>query len=114
MSLNLADIHFWVERNGMIIDPEFIAWENMVKKINNLEGKKIYQSLNDKETIKKYLKYQISIFDVRTMNILKDQPMNRQCYINSLNEIKKNGGKLKVGKLGWKIRNKDDIWWEYG
>lgn len=118
---NMRDIHFWVERDGKIIDPMFKEYEE-IKKIRNLSDEIVYKPITDKKLIYKYVKEFHNGWDHlgRSHEIFEWAskgglfPMFGECYWNSLNEIKKNGGKLKVGSMGWRIKNSKEVFYEYG
>jgi len=110
---DLNDIHFWVEKDGKIIDPDFPVYD-MIKSIQGLEGEKQFQELTDKRIIKIYMKHWIEkgTTNLNVIGLLGVMP--HQCYSNAMYYISQNGGKLKIGKMGWKKKNSNKIWWEFG
>ena len=122
------DGHFWVERDGKIIDPYFKEYE-MIKKINKLGNEQVH--LEAEETIQKIM---IEMFKRKTksalggedwdevmkncINLLKsfnrDKICFNRCWFNCILEISKNGGEIKFGSMGWKHKNSDNVFYEYG
>jgi len=109
---DLNDIHFWVEKDGEIIDPYFPVYD-MIKSIQGLEGEKQYQELTDKRIIKIYMKHWIEK-SISWLPPVLHINLPHQCYSNAMYYISQNGGKLKIGKMGWKKKNSNQIWWEFG
>ncbi len=107
------DIHCWVVlEDGKIIDPDFAQYE-LIKKIRNLEGNKLYKQLQDIEMTKKYeemMKLATSIFMISP----RDKTEFNKCFFNAIINKKKFGGRIVFGSMGWKIKNSYDIFWEYG
>lgn len=123
----VIDAHFWVERDGKIIDWDFEKYD-YIKRVNNCKGNKIYceapiqtqrlmielcyrmsnealQSNNENCAIKMKKLYEMMGFADREPDM---------CFGNCIIEILENGGELKFGSMGWKKKNSNDIWWEYG
>ena len=96
----IIDGHFWVQTyDGKIIDPYFQKEYDFIKKFNDLTDEMVH--LETHPTIQRRM---ISIFKksksqkyIINMNII--QPY--QCFSNSMIEIKKSGGTLKFGSMGW-------------
>ena len=113
------DGHFWVVRDGEIIDPNFEEYD-MIKVINNLEGGRIY--LPAGELIQKIMKKKY-IDDVE--NVLKDDMLMMMmalqigvtfgcCPTNVVIEQITNGGEIVFGSMGWKRKNGKGIHYEFG
>jgi len=110
------DGHFWVERNGEIIDPYFKEYD-MYKSRWNCVGEVIHLPASDlvqKVMIKKF-KTVDEIMDVDDEFFLMffREPGIGQCFQKSRLEILKNGGKLVFGSMGWKISS-GGIHYEFG
>ena len=121
-SFKPVDGHFWVERDGKVIDPYFKDYDN-IKKIRNLVGNSIYMiapiedmmiSIWKKDMTKKM---GICNFEECCKVFLKEYGFQKtygNCWINCLIEVYNNGGKIRFGSMGWKKNNSDDIFWEFG
>lgn len=108
------DGHFWVERDGKIIDPHFQAYD-LVKKIQGLKGEPVYleaepliqeimkKKFEKSEDQKRFIKQQLKTLTLQSY----------QCYSNSIVEITKLGGTLKFGSMGWK-RKAGGVHYEFG
>jgi hypothetical protein len=118
------DGHFWIVRDGEIIDPYFKDYD-MVKVINNLEGDRIYLpagELIQKVMKKKYIdkvidlsnsvenSFEKKMFDLR----MKKGVMVNNCNFNAVWEQMKNGGEIVFGSMGWKRKNGKGIHYEFG
>lgn len=118
------DGHFWVERDGKVIDPYFKEYD-FIKMFNGLEG--------DCIRVEASAHIQSSIIDLfigclrkycKTDNVFKEcfEIMNDKkiplrygnCFINAVKEIGENGGVLKFGSLGWKKKKSNKVFYEYG
>ena len=110
------DGHFWVERDGKIIDPYFKEYD-MIKSHNKCVGDVIHlpsPDLVQKIMIKKFN----SVNEIRNVTdelFLKwyKCPLVNKCFQNARLEILKNGGKLIFGSMGWKKKS-GEIHYEYG
>jgi len=116
LSYPIIDAHFWVVRDGQIIDPYF-SYYDLVKKLNMLTGDRIYLEAADivqKVIIRKFQ----SVIDwgevYKIMKKINYTQEENQCYQNCLYEIMENGGELKFGSMGWKFKTSDKIHYEYG
>ena len=107
------DGHFWVIRDGKVIDKSFPEWD-MVISINKLDRKKqIYLPADDmtqrlwkQKCQKEYLTEDFSALDWT--------PRYGWCYQNALHEIAKNGGELVFGSMGWKFKSCPKVHYEFG
>jgi len=120
-SFPTIDGHFWVERDGEIIDPHFDKYD-VVKKIHSAVGTKNIHLPADNMT----QKIMIAIFDTK---ITKNGYKNRDdftndlisvgykryglCFTNALMEIQENGGNLIFGSWGFPTKYKGDFY-EFG
>ena len=135
MSSNLQfpiiDGHFWVVRDGKIIDPVFEHYK-LVCRIRNanwrdrsyIPAPAITQTLMI-SMFKKVLSNQlgedksfeelINEFYTLTSEIVgKPTPQANMCFQNCLIEIKERGGELVFGSLGFKLKGKEGYWYEFG
>jgi len=131
ISDNGLDLHCWIETiDGQIIDEHFEEYD-LIKQVRNLTGDKIYCELvgEDKKKVWKYI----------YKNHIKEQIKNiedlccfgydnwysfwenfeekfRHCFMNAYQYHLQNPKttRLCFGKMGWKYKNNDNIWWEYG
>ena len=113
------DGHFWIMRDGEIIDPYFKEYD-MVKVINNLEGDRKY--LPAEELIQKVMKKK---YIASVENTLKDDMLMMSmaleigarcncCPTNAVVEQITNGGEIVFGSMGWKRKNRKGIHYEFG
>jgi hypothetical protein len=127
MELPTIDGHFWIVRDGKIIDWEFDNYK-IIRMVHNCNEEKDYLPAPDMtqkimiamfnkvitntfnkpwdEALKKF--YEISL------KINRTKPECNRCYQNCLMEIYENGGELVFGSLGFKKKNSNDYWYEYG
>jgi len=116
MQFPIVDGHFWVERDGKIIDPYFLEY-NYVKFIRNLEGDCVYLEASpivQNVIMKKFEKVMDKERVYKTMIYMNMKPEHNKCYQNAIYELYTNGGVLKFGSMGWKHRSRDNIHWEFG
>ena len=119
--LPVIDGHFWVERNGKILDTHF-PYYDMIKMYHGCCGEMMYHEADDftqklmitrfKRELNKvglceddYLHLKSVIYDGKAV-------MN-ECYYISLLAMKE-GDRLVFGSLGWKKKDGSGVWWEYG
>ncbi len=112
----VIDGHFWVERNGKIIDPYFTEYD-MIKKYNKCVGENIYLPAPDEVQqimIEKYKSVEENrkITDKAFLKMYK-RYMSGNCYQNARLNILRSGGKLIFGSMGWKKEN-GEIHYEFG
>jgi hypothetical protein len=127
MELPTIDGHFWIVRDGKIIDWEFNEY-NLIRKIHNCNKEKNY--IPAPETTQRIM---IAMFKKPVMNALKKnweealkefyelslkynmiEPQYNRCYQNCLIDIYKNGGELVFGSLGFKKKGTNEYHYEYG
>jgi hypothetical protein len=110
------DGHFWVVKDGEIIDPDFEK-EKEVKMLQRCEGGKVYLEASP-EVQKDILKMvnDINNFDMCGKFLLKGGfcPGYGQCIFNAMLLKAKFGGKIVFGSMGWKRRGSSSIHWEFG
>ncbi len=123
------DGHFWVERNGKLIDPNFQSFNNLVCNTWNCEGPKVYleapmdvqlQILRWFKEASKCKQFQtweafVERFGVLTHECVGvgDRRVNC-CWINSVLEYYEHGGRIVFGSMGWKVKNSETIHFEFG
>lgn len=106
----MFDGHFWVERDGKIIDTWFPQYDVIAKMWqcvpvrrylkcpDDLVGR-VFRSKFEKEMYPSYLAL---------------PPLFGMCVANALNEIHRNGGTLVFGSMGFVKRDGSGVHWEYG
>ncbi|QIG59356.1 hypothetical protein [Dishui Lake virophage 2] len=115
------DGHFWVVRDGAIIDPHFQQYDK-IKRLNDLEGDAIYcpAPAEVQEEFINALKGQYTRAFGSLENFTKEarqlgwRPEANMCEKNALDEWVRNGGEIVFGSMGWKEKGSNEIWWEYG
>ena len=119
--LPTIDGHFWVVRNGKILDTDFAEY-SMIKKFHNLTGNMVYKEADDLTQTLMIIKFRRALNEVGLCEddyvelkkgIYNGKVVANNCYYNSL-LVMKEGDELKFGSMGWKKKNGDGIWWEYG
>ncbi len=110
------DGHFWVERNGEIIDPFFEEY-GRIKVVRKCVGKAIYLPASDlvQTIMTKKMKTvdDINGIDDKFFRMFYNKVGMNRCWQNARLEILKNGGKLVFGSMGWKISS-GGIHYEFG
>jgi hypothetical protein len=125
--LPLIDGHFWIMRDGNIIDWDFVEyrWVKNQRNCNDtktylaapIETQKIMINLhyrclsriigtNDKDECSRYIK---NLYKKMGFN---DRMFDR-CFTNCIIEVLENGGELVFGSFGWEMKN-GGVWFEYG
>jgi hypothetical protein len=128
MEIPTIDGHFWVVRNGQIVDTNFPEYD-IIRKIRGCEpatmsylpAPKVTQkimTLMFHNTVKKLMRQddwdkcmKEVIFVTHLAGIKEPQCYN--CYQNCIIEIYHNGGELVFGSMGFK-KTDGTIWWEFG
>ena len=110
------DGHYWVVRDGKIIDPMFRFYEEDVKLTHDLIGEPIYLPA-DPLTQKVFKKKQ----EEKMKNqkdwgfYTKDWKMKLgYCDTNAYHEQQLRGGEIVFGSMGWKRNDGEGIHYEYG
>ena len=129
MELPTIDGHFWVVRDGKIIDTDFEDYAYICKVRNLIRKDKHYLEapvMTQKIMTAMFLKTFKYVFEVETFeeicssfndfskHVGMTKPEFGRCFQNCLIEIAENGGDLKFGSLGMKKRNKEGYFYEYG
>jgi hypothetical protein len=105
------DTHFWVERNGKIIDPLFPE----VERLGVTEKNRVYLHATEDDMfyVLDYLRYNSIMFERVNDNRTLWENRFGYCFVNAMCEIWRNGGELKMGCFGVK-RTKTGVYWIYG
>jgi hypothetical protein len=99
--------HFWIERDGLIIDPHFKEYDSI--KLEHKAKKFIYSPTDEttqgfminiflKNILKDYTNLTEFLNDYK--KIVGEKPLFSFCIYNALIEQEKNGGKLIFGSYG--------------
>ena len=118
MLFPIIDGHFWIERNGKIIDNDFKEYD-YIKHQQNCGGEMKYKEADSQTQliIIKIFKRSLSSMGLdydSFKKIMAGQSQKiYQCYQNCL-LILQDGDVLKFGSMGWKKNNSSKIWWEFG
>jgi hypothetical protein len=128
------DGHFWVVREGKIIDPVFpdeykmicgvrkADWKDrfnlpaneMTQKIMIGMFKKVFSNLMNREGDTSF-EEQVTQFAILTNSTFGNtNPKMNKCFQNALLEIHERGGELVFGSLGFKFQGKEGYWYEFG
>jgi len=126
------DLHSWVETtDGEIIDEDFNSYD-MIKKIRNLKGEKVYCELVGEEERKKIWKFiyknclknkiksieSIGCFGYENWYSFWEHTEYRDgnCFMNAYQYHLQNPKttRLCFGKMGWRNAKTNEIWWEFG
>ncbi len=101
------DGHFWVERNGVIIDPHFQEYD-MIGSIRDCDARV-------KDYVEAPLFTQVLMYFYAEKNF-KNRPAGfGHCYSNAVKELQREpGGRMVFGSMGFKLNNKDEYFYEYG
>tara|TARA_R110002110_G_scaffold257615_1_gene473627 strand:- start:1487 stop:1825 length:339 start_codon:yes stop_codon:yes gene_type:complete len=99
------DGHFWIEKDGEILDPHFKQYE-IIAKINDCDA-------SDKDYIEAPLLTQIWIAHYAS-EIKWSERGYGACFTNALEIQSKLGGRLVFGSMGFKNNNKPGYFYEYG
>ena len=110
------DGHYWVVRDGVIIDPMFEEYEE-TKAIFGLKGKPIYLPADalTQQVFKKKLNNYIKELEEEGYRFPGCWTItNRNCNLNAYVEQKLRGGEIVFGSMGWKRKNGNGIHYEFG
>jgi hypothetical protein len=107
------DGHFWVVRDGRIIDPFFKEYNEVIR-INKLDRTQQRYLPADENTQRLWK----TRCELRKWNFEFNKetwvPLHGFCYQNAVSEIFKNGGELVFGSMGWKYAKTPDVHYEFG
>lgn len=118
----VIDGHFWIERDGKIVDWDFPQHKEC-KKNWECGNEKVY--LPAPNTVQTLV---IKIFEKTMLGVINSKeefyqlsllygfskPMFGRCYQNCIVDIHLHGGKLIFGSFGWKKKNGNQVHYEYG
>ena len=119
--LPVIDGHFWVVRNGKILDTDFAEY-GMIRKYHNLTGNMVYKEADDFTQTLMVLKFRKALnkFGMCEDDYIRfkkcmcaGKAVFRSCYYNSL-MVMKEGDELKFGSMGWNKKDGSGVWWEFG
>jgi len=130
MNFPTIDGHFWIERDGKIIDPHFSNYD-MICRIHNCDPKQPKSYIPAPEMTQTLM---LGIFMKVLKNVFGDKPFEEQipefrditkkymglnprpdcCFQNSLIEVAERGGNIVFGSFGFKYKGKDGYFYEYG
>ena len=115
IALNSIDGHFWVERDGKIIDNHFKEYDYIASVRCCFAQEKDYLEAPE-ATQKLVTLYAERMFQekVKIMGKFALQTGFGRCYQNATQEIAKNGGRLVFGSLGFKLKKEEGYFYEYG
>ena len=130
MAFPTIDGHFWVVRDGKIIDPIFDEYKAICE-MRGADWKQqlhipapemtqtimlgIFKKVLDKSFGENPFEKQIENFCNLTIEILGElKPRYQNCYKNCLLEINARGGDIVFGSMGFKYNDINEYWYEYG
>lgn len=130
MEFPVIDGHFWVERDGKVIDPHFTYYDKVceVRNCDPQEPKSYLPAPEITQTLMKgiYLKVLKNNFGDKSQEELFAEvrnitrlcmdlnPRPNCCFQNCVIEIAERGGTLVFGSMGFKYKNKNGYFYEYG
>ena len=140
MEYPTIDGHFWVVRDGKIIDPVFNGYKYVCKvhdadvtTLSHIPAPMMTQKImiNIFTKVMENVLWSDNCFDKvyncfdkgdncfdkfykMSMITKNSTPEWNRCWQNCLIEIYENGGEIVFGSLGFKYKNKEGFWYEYG
>tara|TARA_R110000868_G_scaffold294737_2_gene555205 strand:+ start:85 stop:558 length:474 start_codon:yes stop_codon:yes gene_type:complete len=115
-STSRFDGHYWVVRDGVIIDPIFEDY-TATKSIFGLKGRSIYLPADalTQQVFKKKLTDHITKLETEGYRFPNDWEIAYgHCDLNAYTEQKLRGGEIVFGSMGWKRKNGNGVHYEYG
>jgi hypothetical protein len=135
--VSVIDGHFWIEKDGVIIDdPVWIGSAGNEKKFQVFGAIKYYKpapEITQKLVIEYMYKVNENLYNVKRDNELFNELVDlrpyksRKCQFNVLKLLNTNGGKIVFGCCGYKYPNginqktsfcsglpKNAVWWIFG
>ncbi len=120
--LPVVDGHFWIERDGVIIDPTFPEYD-IIRRLNGCTSVQKHQKAPQwicDRLFNRYMKcYQEAFGEDEWTDTLYpmflDQPRYSCAVQNVMADVAYNGGNVCFGSMGWERNNKKKgTFWEYG
>lgn len=114
--------HFWIVRDGKIIDWDFPEFQE-VRDFHKCKNKAKYR-LENKDIRRKMKKEHIipnraNIMKIKEENgedwqkLLNDFPQPYRCGFNVIMEQILNGGQIAYGDMGWELEDNGEVWYEF-
>ena len=103
------DGHFWVVRDGKIIDPDFPGYCTGSNERFCLDAPLATQLV----MIGVYHRITKQLPNSHIKHVLSLEPEEGRCYWNAMGEIIKNGGELRFGSMGYRSKS-GETWFDYG
>jgi hypothetical protein len=118
---HLNDIHFWVVLDNEIVDPYFPIYDG-IKSFQGLEGNPVYEEFPVEVQKKlwayhwkKIVKPALKTNSVKEIKKIVEKPISSLCMLNAYcYRTYHKKGRIAVGRMGWKKKNSNEIFWEYG
>ena len=114
------DGHFWLERNGKVVDIEFKDYD-YIKKYHNCDDGMVYKQADTNTQL-----IMTRIFEKCMKSMGEDKAsyrilcknmgigaMFRCCFQNCMLAFQE-GDLIRFGSMGWNKRNGSGVWWEFG
>jgi len=128
MELPIIDGHFWIVRNGEIVDWDFPEFSQIFKmwKCKNEKHYIPAPDMTQQIMIGMFKKVLTKAFDNKTWEeilvkfhtlsskIKMTAPQFSRCFQNCLIELHERGGELVFGSLGFKKKHSDEFHYEWG
>jgi len=122
MAMDLPEVmmgHFWVVRDGRVIDPKFPDHRD-IQRQNRLQDVSCHlpaPAMTQKVMIASHIKKAKNVFGenyaTEFQRIFEDRPHFGMCFFNAVMEQHRNGGEIVFGSMGW-LRDDDTEFYEYG
>ena len=122
LAMDLPEVmvgHFWVVRDGRVIDPKFPE-HRQIQRQNRLQDVSCHlpaPEMTQKIMIASHIKKAKNVFGENYAGhfrrIFDDRPYFGMCFFNAVMEQRKNGGEIVFGSMGW-LRDDDTEFYEYG
>lgn len=135
------DGHFWVEKDGVVIDCDFPKDDAYIRRFNKTTKEKKYHEAPPITQIifigmlEKALTFELQktkmmgraeAMDIDTHSMCEAmakadnavelkayQPVFESCHLNAYKNWKEHGGRLVFGSQGY-VKQSGGVWWEYG
>jgi len=118
--------HFWVERDGEIVDADFPEHTRLRKKLRCVPELNVYQRAppkTEEAMIRLFEKLTLRAFQadnwddmmpefilVAKMTGNGDAPVYDKCWTNCIQEVYYNGGQIRFGSMGYKQKDGTYLW----